>query len=56
MEAYTMYKIENHWEFTVWLRELEPGFCNNLYGWEGVGSGREVKGRGDTCIPMADSC
>ena len=49
MEAYTMYKIENHWEFTVWLRELEPGFCNNLYGWE-------VKGRGDTCRPMADSC
>ena len=34
MEAYTMCKIENHWEFTVWLRELKPGFYNNLYGWE----------------------
>ena len=56
MEAYTMCKIDNHWEFTVWLRELKPGFYNHLYGWEGVGSGREVKGGRDTCIPMADSC
>ena len=25
-------------------------------GWDGVGSRREVQGRRDMCIPMADSC
>ena len=29
---------------------------DNLEGWGGVGSGREVQGGGDICIPMADSC
>ena len=29
--------------------------CDNLEGWDGVGSGREVREEGDICIPMADS-
>ena len=31
-------------------RELKPGLCNNLEGWDGEGQ----EGR-DICIPMADS-
>ena len=30
--------------------------CDNLQRWDGVGSGRDVQGEGDMCIPMADSC
>ena len=30
--------------------------CDNLEGWDTVGSAREVQGGGDMCIPMADSC
>ena len=42
MEAYvTICKIDSHWEFVVWLRELELGLCNNLEG----GVGRQVGGR-----------
>ena len=38
METYiTIYKIDNQWEFAVWLRELKPGLCNNLEGWDGDG-------------------
>ena len=29
--------------------------CDNLEGEDGKGGGREVQGRGDTCIPMASS-
>ena len=29
---------------------------DNLEGWDGVGSGREVQEGGDICISMADSC
>ena len=32
------------------------GLCDNLEGWAGVESGREVLEGGDICIPMADSC
>ena len=28
-------KIDSQWEFSVWLRELKPGLCNNLEGWYG---------------------
>ena len=30
--------------------------CDNLEGWGGVGSGREVEEGGDICISMADPC
>jgi len=30
--------------------------CDNLEGWDGVGSGREVEEKGNICIAMADSC
>ena len=32
------------------------GLCDNLEGWDGVESGREVLEGGDIYIPMADSC
>ena len=28
----TIYKIDGQWEFSVWLRELKLGLCNNLEG------------------------
>ena len=34
-------KIHSQWEFSVWCRELNPGLCDNLEGWDGVGGGRE---------------
>ena len=49
-------KIDSHWEFAVWLRELKQGHCNNLEGWNGEGSGKEIQEGGDICTPMADSC
>ena len=57
METYiTICKIDSQREFAVWLRKLEQG----LYKLRGVRWGRRgeggSKGRGDTCIPMADSC
>ena len=30
--------------------------CEDLKGWDGVGSGREVQDGGDMSVPMADSC
>ena len=36
-------------------RELNPVFCDNLEGWDGVGGGRDVQEGGDICILMADS-
>ena len=52
----TISKIDNQWEFAGWLRELKPELCDNLEGWDAVGSGREVQKGGDIGIPMADSC
>ena len=41
MEIYSaICKIDSQWEFAVWLRELKPGLCNNLEGWEGGSRGR----------------
>ena len=41
METYiTIYKIDNQWEFAVWLRKLKQGLCINLVGWDGAGDGR----------------
>ena len=39
-------KTDSQWEFAVWLRELNPGLCDNLERWEGVGDGREALERG----------
>ena len=57
METYiTICKIDNQWEFAVWLRKLKQGPCTNLEGWDGAGDGREVQMGGDICVRMADSC
>ena len=43
METYiTINKIDSQWESALWLRELKPGLCNNLEGWdrEGDSTGR----------------
>jgi len=52
----TICKIDNQWEFALWLRKLKQGLCVNLEGWNGKGDGREVQKGGGICIPMADSC
>ena len=56
METYiTICKIDNQWEFAIWLRKLKQGLCVNLERWNGEGDGREVQKEGGICIPMADS-
>ena len=40
---------------SVWLRELKPGLCNNLEGWDGEGGGTEIQEGRDIDKPMADS-
>ena len=30
--------------------------CDQLMGWDGMGSGREAEEEGNMYIPMADSC
>ena len=52
----TICKIDNQWEFAVWLRELKQGICDNLEGWNGKGDGAEVCKGGDMGVPKADSC
>ena len=49
-------KVDSQWKFTVWLRDLKQGLCDNLEGRNGAGGGREVQEGGDICKPMADSC
>ena len=57
METYiTMYNIDSHREFSVWLRKLKEVLCINLEGWDGEEDGNELENGGDICIPMADSC
>ena len=36
--------------------ELKTGHYNNLEGWDGEESWREVQDGGDICITMVDSC
>ena len=56
MEIYNnICKIDNQWEFAIWLRELKQAFCDNLEGWDGEGDGREGQDGGDMGAPMADS-
>ena len=52
----TIFKIDNHQEFAVWLRKFKQGLCINLEGWDGEGDGREFQKGKYICIPMADSC
>ena len=57
IETYiTICKIDNQWEFVVWLRKLKQGLCINLERWDGARDRREVQKGGDIRIPMADSC
>ena len=57
METYiTIYKIDSQRKFAVWLRKLKQGLCINREGWDREGDGREFQKRGNTSIPMADSC
>ena len=57
IETYiTICKIDNQWEFVVWLKKLKQELCINLEGWDGKGDGREVQKEGEICIPMADPC
>ena len=47
METYvTICKIDSQWEFAVCLRELNPGLCNNLEGWDGEKVGERLKREG----------
>ena len=48
-------KVDGQWKFSAWLRELNPGLCNNLEEWERVGGGREVQECGNTCISSVQS-
>ena len=44
METYiTIYKIDNQWELSVWLRKVKQGLCINLDGLDGEG---DSKGKG----------
>ena len=57
METYiTICKIDNQWEFAVWLRKLKQELCINQEVWDAEADGREVQKGGDICIPMTDSC
>ena len=48
--------MDSQWEFAVWLRELRPGLCDNLEGWDGEGGGRGVQVGGHIDKPTVDSC
>ena len=34
----------------------KPVLCDNLEGWGGERGGSGVRDRGDTCMPVVDSC
>ena len=51
METYiTICKIDNQWEFAVWLRKLKQGLCIKLEGWVREGDGRKFRKEGDIYI------
>ena len=56
----TLFIIVRAWKFPSCPSSDEMSsnsvLCGNLEGWDVVGGGKEVPERGDTCIPMADSC
>ena len=39
-------KIDNQWEFAVWLRKLKQGLCINLEGWDVEGEVGRFKREG----------
>ena len=45
-------KIDNQWEFAVWLRKLKQGLYINLEGWDRERNGREVQKGGDIYLWM----
>ena len=49
-------KIDSQWELLKRSRELKLGPCDNLEGWDGIGSGREGQEEGNIRTPMIDSC
>ena len=47
METYIpICKIDNQWEFAVWLRKLKQGLCINLEGWDVEGEVGRFKREG----------
>ena len=42
----TKCKTDSQWEFAVWLRKLKEGLDINPEGWDAVGDGGGLKGRG----------
>ena len=57
METYiTICKMDSQWGFSVCLRKLKQGLCNNLEGWAGEGDGKKVQDGGNICIPLVNSC
>ena len=48
-------RLDSQWEFSLWLRKLKQGLCDNLERWDGEGDGREVWEEGDVGVPMADA-
>ena len=59
METYiTICKIDNQWEFALWLRKLKQWLCIKLEGWVREGDGTKFKKEGDIYIyiPIANSC
>ena len=48
METYiTICKVDSQWEFAVWLRELNPGLCNDkTRGGMGADTGRRFEREG----------
>ena len=37
------------------IKKQNPGLCNNLEGWDGVGNRKEVQEGGDICVLLVDS-
>jgi len=47
METYILIcKIDNQWDFAVWLRKLKQGLCINLEGWDVEGEVGRFKREG----------
>ena len=36
-------EIDSQWEFAVCLKELKPGLCDNLEGWDGKIGGKHKR-------------
>ena len=57
MKTYiTICKIDNQWEFAIWLRNLKQRLCINLEVLDGAGDRRGGSEGWGYSIPKADSC